>query len=96
MHMLASSSHTSTGTTALKAIPLFGAGLVGIVAGGTLWGFLGVGSVLLAICTVTHALDSAQRTHEIEQLYARSGKLIPTPVHVSPRAAASDFRSVHR
>ena len=61
-----------------------------MVAGGAVWGFLGVISVLLAIWMVNHALDTAQRTREIERFYRTSPNFLSTPQSVTQRVTATE------
>lgn len=85
MHIPASSSHPTFVTTALKAAPFFGAGVVGIALGGTLWGFLGVASVLFSVWILTASLDTLLHTQQIERLYHSTPNLLPAPLPVTQR-----------
>ncbi len=84
MHTLVSATHL-TFADAVKVVLFFGAGILGISAGGTVWGLLGVASVLFSVWMATSTLDAAQRTKEIERLYHPSPNLLPAPASVTQR-----------
>jgi hypothetical protein len=90
MNTLAPSSRNQKRTAMFKSVPLFTAGVGGMMAGGTVWGFFGVVSVLLAVWFVNQALDTAQRTRDIERFYRTSPNFLTSPQPLPQRVSVSE------
>src|SRR3990172_4550090 len=77
MNTLVSSSPRSKWLNALIAVPLFITGVTGVLIGGSIWGLLGVAFVLSSVWWVTHTMQSAQLSREIERTYQSGRGLCP-------------------
>ena len=69
MNTLVSSSPRFKRLNALIAVPLFMTGATGVIIGGSIWGLLGVAFVLGSVWWITHTMQSAQLSREIERSY---------------------------